>query len=166
MEIVGVGAFANVTRLIMSDMNLEDGCGIVHLVTLPQLKDLNLDGNRFTRAPEGLGRLKTVETLFMDRLTRWGGSDEMDLFGEELCGMQRLCELRFAGSVCLPAEQSGKESGDDSGSISGATPWRGSTAGSSSATTNASPCETNAGSPDSISSRKRSRTSDIDKTER
>ena len=44
-----IGVFCSVTRLILADMKLEDGCGVEHLAAMARLKELNLDGNLFTR---------------------------------------------------------------------------------------------------------------------
>ena len=67
-----IQSLVNVQKVLLSDMALEDGCGLEHMASLPRLQYLNLDGNLFTQAPAGLGKLKWVRKLSMANLKLWG----------------------------------------------------------------------------------------------
>jgi hypothetical protein len=74
-----IGAYANVTRLILSDMNLDDQCSVKWLIALRKLEYLNLDGNLFRTQIDGLCTLTQVKKLYVRRLMEWDGTGTLML---------------------------------------------------------------------------------------
>jgi WD40 repeat protein len=68
-----ISAYTNVTRIIMSDMNLDDDCSIKALASLDNLVYLNLDDNLFETMIDGLGTLVKVKKLSIKNLRKWRG---------------------------------------------------------------------------------------------
>ena len=115
-----ISAYTNVTRVILSDMNLNDDCSISALSSLDHLQYLNLDNNLFEKKIVGLGSLKSLKKLSISNLRRWQGgfvnlddsnpykNDSMTCLANDIQALVTLEELdmegsRFtSGSVSIP----------------------------------------------------------------
>ena len=102
-----ISAYTNVTRIILSDMNLNDDCSVKALASLDNLVFLNLDDNLFERKIEGLEFLVKVQKLSIRNLRKWQGDsindlvvglDCMAILAKDLQAMVALKELDMEGS--------------------------------------------------------------------
>lgn len=75
-----IGAYGNVTKLILTDMGLDDTCSLEPLQAMTRLELLVLDGNLFEHTIPGLEGLRFKKfSLSLANLHRWSGAGNQAL---------------------------------------------------------------------------------------
>ncbi|MBT5613998.1 MAG: hypothetical protein HOJ64_03910, partial [Euryarchaeota archaeon] len=99
-----MGAFCNVSTLILSDMDLmENECSLIPLASMPLLRFLDLDSNKFESEIPGLESLIQINVLHIGFLRDW--KNGLPALNKQLSCLTSLKELDMQGSTFNDAEE-------------------------------------------------------------